>query len=73
MSEKVAVVMAGGRGTRFWPRSRGHRPKQFLEMVGEGTLLHQTVARLGSDFPPERVYVVTTADLAEEACRLLPQ
>lgn len=73
MSEKVAVVMAGGRGTRFWPRSRGHRPKQFLEMVGEGTLLNQTVARLGSDFPPERVYVVTTADLATEACRLLPQ
>ena len=49
--EMIAVVMAGGRGTRFWPRSRGHRPKQFLAMVGSETLLHQTVARLKPRFP----------------------
>jgi len=69
---KVAVVMAGGRGTRFWPRSRGHRPKQFLAMVGESTLLNQTVDRLGADFPPEKVYVVTTQELAAETRRMLP-
>ena len=69
---KVAVVMAGGRGTRFWPRSRGLRPKQFLAMVGETSLLNQTVDRLGTDFPPERVYVVTTSDLAAETRRMLP-
>lgn len=72
-SPKVAVVMAGGRGTRFWPRSRSSRPKQFLSIVGEGTLLHQTVARLDGHFRPEHIFVVTTAELAEETRRMLPE
>jgi len=71
--DKVAVVMAGGRGTRFWPRSRTHRPKQFLAMVGDTTLLNQTVARLSPDFAPENIYIVTTEDLAAETRRLLPE
>ena len=71
--EKIAVVMAGGRGTRFWPRSRTHRPKQFLAMVGDATLLNQTVSRLFPEFSPENVYVVTTEDLAVETMRLLPE
>lgn len=71
--DKVAVVMAGGRGTRFWPRSRTHRPKQFLAMVGDTTLLNQTVARLSPDFSPKNTYVVTTEDLAAETRRLLPE
>ena len=55
--EMIAVVMAGGRGTRFWPRSRGHRPKQFLAMVGTETLLHQTVNRLKPTLPgPEHLH-----------------
>lgn len=70
--KKIAVVMAGGRGTRFWPRSRTHRPKQFLAMVGDTTLLNQTVDRLDPDFTPENIYVVTTEDLAAETRRLLP-
>ncbi|HET8900348.1 MAG TPA: sugar phosphate nucleotidyltransferase [Holophagaceae bacterium] len=65
--------MAGGRGTRFWPRSRTSRPKQFLSIVGEETLLHQTVARLDGHFLPEHIFVVTTADLAEETRRMLPE
>jgi mannose-1-phosphate guanylyltransferase len=69
----VAVVMAGGRGTRFWPRSRNARPKQFLAIVGEETLLHQTVHRLDGHVSPERIFVVTTADLAEETRRMLPE
>ncbi|HET8715383.1 MAG TPA: mannose-1-phosphate guanylyltransferase [Holophagaceae bacterium] len=72
-SAKIAVVMAGGRGTRFWPRSRTSRPKQFLSIVGEGTLLHQTVARLDGHFRPEHIFVVTTSDLAEETRRMLPE
>ena len=71
--EMIAVVMAGGRGTRFWPRSRGHRPKQFLAMVGEETLLHQTVSRLKPSFPDTHIYIVTTEDLAVETRRMLPQ
>lgn len=71
--DMIAVVMAGGRGTRFWPRSRGHRPKQFLAMVGSETLLHQTVARLKPRFPDSHIYIVTTEDLAAETRRMLPQ
>lgn len=68
----VAVVMAGGRGTRFWPRSRNARPKQFLAIVGNETLLHQTVYRLEGQIPPERIFIVTTEDLAEATRRMLP-
>ena len=67
----VAVVMAGGRGTRFWPRSRNARPKQFLAIVGTETLLHQTVRRLDGHVAPERIFVVTTEDLAEDTRRML--
>jgi len=70
---KLAVVMAGGRGTRFWPRSRGKRPKQFLTMVGEECLLLQTVHRLDKDFLPEDIFVLTTEELAEETRRMLPE
>ncbi len=70
---KVAVVMAGGRGTRFWPRSRGSRPKQFLAMVGEETLLNATVSRLAPSFLPEDIYIVTTEELAADTRRMLPQ
>lgn len=69
----IAVIMAGGRGTRFWPRSRTLRPKQFLAMVGERTLLNQTVDRLRPLFQLDDIYVVTTADLAEATRRLLPE
>ena len=65
--------MAGGRGTRFWPRSRGKRPKQFLTMVGEESLLHQTVHRLDGAFRPEDIFVLTTEELAEETRRMLPE
>ena len=41
-----AVIMAGGRGERFWPQSRSCRPKQFLQLLGEGTMIEQTVERL---------------------------
>jgi mannose-1-phosphate guanylyltransferase len=53
-----AVIMAGGKGTRFWPRSRERRPKQLLNIVGPRSMLQQTVARLDSLLPPENVLVV---------------
>lgn len=73
MPERVAVVMAGGQGTRFWPRSRRLRPKQFLAMTGTESLLRQTVARLRPRFALENVYILTTTELAEETRRLLPE
>ncbi len=57
------VIMAGGRGTRFWPLSRRHRPKQVLPLAGEQSLLRQTVARLLPMVPAERILVVTGPDM----------
>lgn len=60
----VAVIMAGGGGTRFWPRSRRLRPKQFLNFAGDASLLRQTVERLEGLVPPERTLVITGAEHA---------
>lgn len=72
MMEPVAVVMAGGLGTRLWPRSTERKPKQFIHVLGDGTLIQNTVMRLLPVFPPERIYVVTTADLADHIPDQLP-
>ena len=61
-----AVILAGGRGTRFWPRSRTRTPKQLLNIVGKSTMLEQTAARLAPFFSPSRQWVVTNAEQAAE-------
>ena len=66
-----AVVMAGGRGTRFWPESRNRKPKPFLKLLGPQTLLEETVNRLSPFIPPARTLVVLQADLVREARELL--
>ncbi|MEN6521547.1 MAG: mannose-1-phosphate guanylyltransferase [Armatimonadota bacterium] len=53
-----AVIMAGGSGTRLWPRSRKSRPKQFHSLTSERSLLQETVARLEPTIDPEHVYVI---------------
>ena len=68
-----AVVMAGGSGTRFWPKSRRSRPKQLLLLHGEATMLQQTVARISPLVPPERTWIITGADHAEAVRAQLPQ
>jgi mannose-1-phosphate guanylyltransferase len=67
-----AVVLAGGSGTRFWPLSRRRHPKQLLELYGRGTLLEQTVARIRTLIPPERIYVFTNELIRREVLRILP-
>lgn len=67
-----AVVMAGGSGTRFWPKSRRNRPKQLLRLYGEATMLQQTVARVAPLVPPARVLVITGADQADAVRAQLP-
>lgn len=74
MNESMyAVILAGGRGERFWPLSRSHRPKQLLSLVGDETLLAQAVQRLAGLIPPERVFVITNIDLVEASCAAAPQ
>ncbi len=68
-----ALIMAGGGGTRFWPRSRRHKPKQFLALAGERTLLQQAVERIEAPIPPERTWVITGASHAAATGRQLPQ
>jgi mannose-1-phosphate guanylyltransferase len=66
------VIMAGGSGTRFWPESRRVRPKQFLTLAGERSMLQQAVDRCRPWIPAERVRVVTNADHLAETMRQLP-
>lgn len=58
-----AVILAGGRGERFWPASRNQRPKQLLRLLGEETLLESTVRRVSQILPPSQIWVVAGADL----------
>ncbi|HVS89432.1 MAG TPA: sugar phosphate nucleotidyltransferase [Candidatus Acidoferrum sp.] len=67
-----AVILAGGRGTRFWPRSRTRTPKQLLNIVGKDTMLEQTVARLRPLIPAERIWTVTNAAHAAAVRKQLP-
>lgn len=60
-----AVIMAGGSGTRLWPLSRQHEPKQALKLIGNRTMFQHAVDRLAPLFPPERILVVTNAQVAE--------
>ncbi|AXJ02037.1 mannose-1-phosphate guanylyltransferase [Cyclonatronum proteinivorum] len=65
--------MAGGSGTRFWPKSRVAKPKQFLRLVGEKTMLQQTVARVSSMVPPERVLIITNKSYTALVQQQLPE
>lgn len=70
----AAVIMAGGRGERFWPRSRNSRPKQFLSLTSDGeTMIQKTVARLSSLVSPEDVFIVTNANYAGLVREQLPE
>ncbi|MGH9639987.1 MAG: sugar phosphate nucleotidyltransferase, partial [Bryobacteraceae bacterium] len=60
------VLLAGGRGTRFWPRSRLRTPKQLLNITGDDTMLRQTAARLKPLIPARNLWVVTNAEQAKD-------
>ncbi len=67
-----AVIMAGGSGTRFWPLSRKHRPKQLLPIGTEEALIVETVKRLSPLLSPEQIMVVAGPQHAEPIAALLP-
>ena len=66
------VIMAGGRGTRFWPRSRTRRPKQLLDIIGPKTILEQTIDRVLPLTDWDHILVVTEISQAEAIRKLLP-
>lgn len=57
-----ALIMAGGVGTRLWPRSRQQTPKQLLNLISEKTMFQEAVARLDPLFKPAQIFVVTGGD-----------
>jgi mannose-1-phosphate guanylyltransferase len=67
-----AVILAGGRGTRFWPRSRTRTPKQLISIVGKSTMLQHTVERLRPLIPPKQLWSVTNAEQALALRKQLP-
>src|SRR6202158_4874967 len=67
------VVLAGGRGTRFWPLSRKRRAKQLLALDGKQTMIQQTVSRLLPLAPAKHFWVITNRDSQREIARQIPR
>jgi mannose-1-phosphate guanylyltransferase len=67
------LILAGGRGTRFWPRSRKRSAKQVLNVVGDRSLIQATVDRLRPLIPPERIWILTNDHLRDTIIAQLPE
>ncbi len=72
MANVYAVIMAGGVGARFWPRSREKTPKQLLEIVGPGTMIQNTAARLEGLVVPKNIFIVTNKVQKSAVIKQLP-
>ncbi len=70
---EYGLILAGGRGTRFWPRSRRAQAKQVLRFLGDTSLIQDTVARLKPVLPPERIWILTNEYLQDEIRSQLPE
>src|SRR6266849_2843424 len=73
MSHLYGLILAGGRGTRFWPRSRRTHAKQVLRFFGERSLIQQTVDRRRPLLPPDRIWILTNDHLRAEIVKQLPE
>ena len=67
------LILAGGRGTRFWPRSRKRSAKQVLDVAGERSLIQATVERLAPVVPPRRMWILTNEHLRRTIIQQLPE
>ena len=70
-NDTFAIIMAGGKGERFWPQSRTSKPKQLLNLIGKLTLIEQTVERLTPLVKNENIIVITNEDYVAPMCSLL--
>ena len=73
MSQPFVVILAGGKGERFWPLSRRRRPKQLLPIVGRTPMLAQTVARVAPLVPAKNIFILTNADQVAAVRRACPR
>ena len=73
MNEIFAVIMAGGRGERFWPISRNNTPKQFSKILGDTTLLESTLNRVSYIVPLENILIMTNEIYVDKVIKLLPK
>jgi mannose-1-phosphate guanylyltransferase len=68
-----AAILAGGLGTRFWPKSRASFPKQFLDILNTGeTLIQSAYKRYASFILPENIYIITSEEYVEIVKEQLP-
>lgn len=67
------VILAGGGGTRLWPLSRQHRPKPLLNLLGDRSMLQDTVSRLAPLIMPDRLFIAVNAVHAPEVARQIPE
>jgi mannose-1-phosphate guanylyltransferase len=70
--KRYAVIMAGGSGTRFWPKSRSNYPKQFLSIGSDKSLIEETVARLEEIIQPDDNLIIINRDHRDLAKKKLP-
>jgi mannose-1-phosphate guanylyltransferase len=73
MSKRFVVIMAGGRGERFWPESRIARPKQLLPIVGEKAMLAQTIERLAELVSAKDIFVITNIEQRDSVLEVCPE
>ena len=66
VSQRYVIIMAGGRGERFWPVSREKTPKQLITLLGDGSFLQQAVARVTPVVPLKNILVITNETQAPE-------
>jgi len=72
-ANRYVIIMAGGRGERFWPVSREKTPKQLINLIGDGSLLQQAVERVRPLVPPDNILVITNEVQSAEVRRQLPK
>src|SRR2546427_12527426 len=72
-SDRFVIIMAGGKGERFWPVSREKTPKQLLTLLGHRSFLQQAVERVLPLVPPKNILVITTEAQMTEVRKQLPK
>ncbi len=73
LDNTYAVILAGGGGTRLWPKSRRETPKQFLKLTSEQTMMQEAAIRINSVIPWERMIVVTNQRYIDDIREQLPK